>query len=260
MIMLTLKEYQARERVCLALDFSCVSEAMNLVFNLSDYTGMFKIGKELHIAAAETEYPLIERVYLNSNNLQGNKERKANIFLDLKLHDTPNTVYKSAIASTVPGVYIIDVHLAGGEEMCKKALEGVREAAFKKNIPAPKVVGVTVLTSLSDKDLEKQGLGISYEDLVKKRTELAREWGLDGIVCPANKAGGLEKKFGKWLYVTTGIRYENDHGSGQEQLYTAEQAVKDCSSSILVIGSAITKAQNKKERALDILKAMAKEL
>ena len=101
-------------------------------------------------------------------------------------------------------------------------------------------------------------MSISYDDLVKRRTELAKKWGLDGIVCPAKKAGGLEKEFGSdFMYVTPGIKWAGIQREGQKQLYTPDLAVKDCSSSILVIGSAITKAENRVQTAYDILQAMA---
>ena len=117
------------------------------------------------------------------------------------------------------------------------------------------------MTSLDDDDLDVQGLGITYDDLVTRRTELAREWGLDGIVCPANKAGELEKRFGSdFMYVTPGIKWAGKAGAGQKQLYTPDRAVQDCSSSLLVIGSAITKAENKRATAYEILKSMAQHL
>ena len=153
---------------------------------------------------------------------------------------------------------MFNIHVAGGEKMCKEAVRGAHEGADRQTLSRPKVIGVTVLTSLDDNDLTEQGLGISYDDLVKRRTELARKWGLDGIVCPANKAGELEKEFGSdFTYVTPGIKWSGKQGTGQKQLYTPDRAVQDCSNSILIIGSAITKAENKRETAYAILKAMA---
>jgi len=240
---LTKKEREARKRVCLALDVPTVDFALDLAAELSDYVGMFKVGKQLHTAAGNEATNIIEALY----------HRNGEIFLDLKLHDTPNTVYEASKVCSVEGVYMFNIHVAGGEEMCKKAIEGADGKT--------KVIGVTVLTSLKDKDLKDQKLRISYDNLVKRRTELARKWGLDGIVCPANKAGELEKKFGSdFLYVTPGIEWKGKKGKGQAQLYTPEKAVKECTNSILVIGSAITKAKDKEKTAYDILKTIAKEL
>ena len=122
------------------------------------------------------------------------------------------------------------------------------------------------LTSLDDADLAKQGLNITYKDLVRRRTELAKEWGLDGIVCPANAAGALEKEFGydpNFIFVTPGIEWAGVHREGQKQLYTPDLAIRDCKNSTLVIGGAITKLPDKTQRrraANEINSIMALEL
>ncbi len=251
---LTEKEQEAKKRVCLALDVPTVEEALDLASELSDYVGTFKVGKQLHTSAGNEGVNIVEEI----------NQRGGATFLDLKLHDTPNTVYQASKAAVVPGVYVFNIHVAGGEEMCKKAVEGTYEegtSARMKGEPMPKVIGVTVLTSLSDEDLAVQNLEIKYDDLVRRRTELAKDWGLAGIVCPANKAGDLEKEFGSdFIYVTPGIKWAGKQGTGQKQLYTPDKAVEDCSSSILVIGSAITKAEDKKGTAYQILQAMAEKL
>lgn len=248
---LTEKEQEAKKRVCLALDVPTVFEALSLAGELSDFVGTFKVGKQLHTAAGNAGVNIIDEIY----------ERGGNTFLDLKFHDTPNTVYQAARAATVPGVYVFNLHVAGGEEQCKRAVDGAEEKAAALDIPRPYVIGVTELTSLADSDLEVQGLGIKYDDLVMRRTELAKKWGLDGVVCAAKIAGELEKRFGSdFVYVTPGIKWAGKAGTGQKQLYTPDLAVRDCSSSILVIGSAITKAEDKRATAYDILQAMAKEL
>ncbi len=248
---LTPKEQEARKRVCLALDVPTVEGALSLAGELSDYVGMYKIGKELHTAACNEGIPIVREIF----------DRKGAVFLDLKFHDTPNTVYGAAKASAVPGVSFFNIHVSGGEEMCKKAIEGAYEGAQAKGLERSRVIGVTVLTSLDDDDLKTQNLGIGYDDLVKRRTELAKKWGLDGIVCPAKKAGGLEKEFGSdFMYVTPGIKWAGVQREGQKQLYTPDLAVQDCSNSILVIGGAITKAEDKKATAYEILQAMAKYL
>ena len=251
MVELTEREHLARKRICLALDVPTVQEALALAAECAGYVGTFKVGKQLHTAACNEGINIVKEI----------RHRGGEVFLDLKLHDTRNTVYEASRACTVPGVYIFNVHIAGGEAMCRKAVQGAGEAAALRKISRPKVIGVTVLTSLSDDDMAVQHLGIGYDDLVLRRTELAVEWGLDGIVCPANKAGELEKRFGSdFLYVTPGIAWGGKHGAGQKQLYTPDLAVRDCRSSILVVGSAITKADDKKTTAFDILHAMAESM
>lgn len=252
-IQLTDNEKKARDRACLALDVPTVQDGLTLASELSDLIGIMKVGKELHTSAGNQGINIVGELY----------DRGVNTFLDLKLHDTPATVYKASKACTVPGVGIFNVHIAGGEKMCKEAVRGAHEVynVIQTKTP-PLVIGVTVLTSLSDEDLAEQGLGIKYDDLVMRRTELARKWGLNGVVCPANKAGDLEKRFGSdnFKYVTPGIEWSGNKGDGQKQLYTPDMAVKDCSNSILVLGSAITKAKDKRATAYEILQAMAKYL
>ncbi len=248
---LTPQEEAARQRVCLALDVQTLSEALGLVTELSDLVGTFKVGSVLHRATVNEGVNIVWEIH----------DRGGSTFLDLKYHDTPNTVYKSGIGSAVPGVYMFNIHIAGGEAMCRKAVEGAYEGARIRGIARPKVIGVTVLTSLSDEDLAAQHLSITIDELIKVRTELARKWGLDGVVCPANKAGKMERLFGSdLLYVTPGIEWKGKKGEGQKQLYTPDLAVRDCSNSILVIGSAITAASDKRATAYEILQAMAKEL
>ncbi|HSU72506.1 MAG TPA: orotidine-5'-phosphate decarboxylase, partial [Candidatus Binatia bacterium] len=241
------EEAMARQRVCLALDVSTVREGVSLADGLSDLVGLYKIGKELHAAACNEGVPIVQKIY----------EAGGGVFLDLKLHDTPQTAYKFFKSAVVPGVEIINLHIPGGEAMCKEAMRGAQEAAAYHGMRPPKVIGVTVLTSLNDEDLKQDSIQKSYDNLVLHRAENAKKWGLDGIVCPANKAGALEKQFGEWLYVTPGIEWGGNSGGGQKQLYTPDMAVRDCQSSILVIGSAITKADDKRKTAKDILKAMA---
>ena len=262
---LTPKEKEMRKRVCFALDVPTVKKGLELVEELSQYVGTFKVNNLHHVAARE-EVDIIAEI----------EKRGGKTFMDLKYHDTPQTAYNYGRDSVVPGVFVFNVHTGGGEKMCRNVVQGAKDGAEKKGIKRPKVIGVTVLTSLDDADLAAQGLGITYDDLVRRRTELARDWGLDGVVCAANKAGGLEKEFGSdFLYVTPGITWAGKQGAGQKQLYTPDKAVIDCSNSHLVIGSAIAKAGNiykpgtqeiikagtandRKETAYNILEAMAK--
>ncbi len=164
MVKLTEKEQEAKGRVCLALDVPTVKEGLDLVSELSPYAGTFKINS-LYNAAINEGKNMIEEI----------RKRNGSVFLDLKFHDTPNTVYGFSRDSAVPGVYVFNIHVAGGEEMCKKAVEGAYEGAQINGVARPKVIGVTVLTSLANSDLEDQHLGIGYDDLVHRRTKLARE-------------------------------------------------------------------------------------
>jgi len=260
MVDLNEKEQTARMRACIALDMKSegeqnVHDSLALASRMAPYIGTAKVGKQPHTEAGNAGIKIVEKLYDDGKGIES--------FFDLKFHDTPNTVFQASKAATIPGVYVFNIHIAGGEEMCKKAVDGAKEAAEARGIKAPRVIGVTVLTSLDDEDLAKQGLGISYDDLVMRRTELAREWGLGGIVCAANKAGALEKRFGfdeNFVYVTPGIKWAGIQGKGQKQLYTPGMGARDCRNSIQVWGSAVTKADNMELAAYEMLQDMAKEL
>jgi len=242
-IILNDKEKIASSRLCLALNVP-LKQALVLIPELADLVGMYKIGFELFYSAGLQEHHT-DGMILGRNIVAELNRTGARAFIDGKFEDTPETVEGAARAVTMPGVYMFNLHIAGGEVMCKKAIEASTAEATKKGIPRPYVIGVTVLTSLKDNDLSEQGLGITYKDLVRRRTELAIKWGLDGIVCPANIAGALEQEYGtKLLKVTPGIEWSGLHGEGQQQLYTPDRAVQESTNSILVTGSAILKAGN----------------
>jgi orotidine-5'-phosphate decarboxylase len=246
MIELTKEEKSARERVCIALDTESVNQALDWSKRLSTYAGSFKIGKSLHLIAGLEGRNIIYEI----------AEIGGASFLDLKGHDTPDQIKKYAMAATTFGVYMFNIHI-GNESMTRAAVEGAYEKSEKYRIKRPLVIGVTELTSLDDRDLEILGNKFSYDDSVLNKAELAIKYGLDGIVCPAKKAGGLEQRFGmELLYVTPGINLGNLLNVGQKQLYEPSNAVKDCSNSILIIGSAITKALNMEEQAYRVLKEM----
>jgi orotidine-5'-phosphate decarboxylase len=253
---LTDAEERARQRVALALDFPSVEDAIHTAEDLGDRVGMFEVGTELHIASERKGGGIVRR--LRSFSPDG----AANVLLDLKLLDTPQTVRKASFQSAVPGVSAFNIHVSGGEAMAQAALEGAQQGAGVYRIPRPKVIGITVLTSLDDADLEKDGHGMKYVELVHHRTNLAKRWGLDGVVCPAKLAGAMEAEHGSdLLYVGLGIKWEEPggvlHGEGHKQLYTADRAAAESTTGIFVIGSAITKAPDPRDRAYQILKLMA---
>jgi orotidine-5'-phosphate decarboxylase len=253
---LTEAEERARRRVVLALDFPTIEEAVHTAEDLGDRVGMFEVGTELLIASERKGGGIVRQLHLYS------PDKSANVLLDLKLNDTPQTVRKASFQSAVPGVSVFNIHVDGGEAMADAALEGAEQGAGVYRIPRPKVIGITVLTSLDDDDLEKDGHSLKYEELVHHRTALAKEWGLDGVVCPAKLVGAMEAEHGSdLLYVGLGIKWEEPggvlHGEGHKQLYTADRAAAESTTGIFVIGSAITRAPDPRDRAYRILQMMA---
>ena len=157
------------------------------------------------------------------------------VFLDLKLHDIPNTVAKSiqALAPITPAV--LTVHAAGGRAM----LEDAKAAA-----PAgPKVVAVTVLTSLDGDDLASIGVSTDSHEQVERLASLAKEAGLDGIVCSGNEVAAARRNWKDGFFVVPGIRPANAHVGDQKRVMTPRKAI-DSGASILVIGRPVTAAED----------------
>lgn len=157
------------------------------------------------------------------------------IFLDLKLHDIPNTVAKSiqALAPITPAV--LTVHAAGGRAM----LEDAKAAAPT----GTKVVAVTVLTSLDGSDLSSIGVNSDNHEQVERLAALAKEAGLDGIVCSGNEVAAVRRKWKDGFFVVPGIRPANSQVGDQKRVMTPRSAI-DAGASILVIGRPITGAED----------------
>jgi orotidine-5'-phosphate decarboxylase len=175
-------------------------------------------------------------------------EHRMPIFLDLKLHDIPNTVEKAveALAPLAPG--ILTVHAGGGRAMMAAA-----KAAAP---PGTKVVGVTVLTSLDGNDLAATGITGSAADQVKRLTELAREAGIDGIVCSGEEVAAAHAAWPEGFFVIPGVRPAGADVGDQKRVVTPRQALDD-GASILVIGRPITGANDPARAIEEIMASIA---
>jgi orotidine-5'-phosphate decarboxylase len=173
------------------------------------------------------------------------------IFLDLKLHDIPNTVAK-AVESIAPlSPAILTVHATGGKEMM---------AAAKASAPAgTKVVGVTVLTSLDARDLTKTGVTGSPADQVERLAELALEAGIDGIVCSGEEVAAVRDIWPEGFFVVPGVRPEGVSVADQKRVVTPVEALSD-GASVLVIGRPITAAPNPKRAIEEIAASLNREV
>ncbi len=246
---LTEKEKIARKKVCLPLDgLNTLEEVKARIEELKSVVGMFKIGKE---SFTRFGHKVINLVH----------ESGVEVFLDLKYHDIPNTVNGAAKAATELGVYMFNVHASGGSAMLKAAVDGAKEASKTLGKRMPKVIAVTVLTSI-DKECMNNDLNISgeVEDQVLRLAKLTNESGLDGVVCSAADLHAIKDKLPKdFIYVTPGIKGPNTPaGLDQKRVFTPGHAIED-GSSILVIGRAITGPKTAEERLQaghDILKDM----
>ena len=173
------------------------------------------------------------------------------IFLDLKFHDIPNTVAQSVKAASNLGVWMLNIHTSGGSAMMKAA----KEATTGLEDP-PLIIGVTMLTSLNEKDVNEVGIqGISGQ--VLSLASLAKKNLLDGIVCSANDLGGVKELLGKdFITVTPGIRSFNFSKDDQSRVSSARNAIEK-GSDYLVIGRPITRSDNPKKSLYSIIKEIS---
>jgi orotidine-5'-phosphate decarboxylase len=212
------------KRIIVALDVPEMKAAMALAARLDARLCRVKVGKELFTAAGPAVVAALN-------------ERGFDVFLDLKYHDIPNTVAGACRAAARLGVWMLNVHASGGEAMMRAA----REAVAGVSRP-PLILGVTILTSLADADLGRIGFSGSARDNVLRLARLARESGLDGVVCSAQEAEALRAACGDdFLLVTPGIRLASDARGDQARVVTPKEAVR-LGASHLVIGRPITES------------------
>jgi orotidine-5'-phosphate decarboxylase len=240
------QELAAREMVCLPLDgLHSLDQVQALVEELSPFVGRFKVGKESFTRFGPGVVRLV-------------RHHGAGVFLDLKYHDIPNTVKGAARAATELGVSMFNVHAAGGAAMMAAAKEGVEEVAGDP-AAGPKVIAVTVLTSIDDEVLNREcGVPGRVEDQVLRLAKLTESAGLDGIVCSAADLHALKGRLRPgFLFVTPGIKGTTaPAGADQKRVLSPGRAVA-AGSSLLVIGRAITGAPDRRGAALDVLRDIA---
>ena len=253
MIELNEKEQLARKKVCLPLDgLETIEDVKQRIEELSPVVGLFKIGKETFTRFG----PEVVRLVQSYNS---------DVFLDLKYHDIPNTVKGAAQAATKLGVYMFNVHASGGLEMLKAAVDGAKSGVKKYGAKLPKIIAVTVLTSIDQNILNNQiNISGTVEEEVLRLAKLTLEAGLDGIVCSAADLYAIKHKLpDSFIYVTPGIKGPNTQaGADQKRVFTPGNAIED-GSTILVVGRAITGHATKEERlkaGYEILQDIAKKL
>ena len=219
---------QPRERIILALDVSDYKDAVEIVSNFKDHIDMFKVGSELFTSAGPK---IIETIH------SMNKK----VFLDLKFHDIPNTVTKSSLAAAKLGVYMFNIHTMGGFDMMHAAAQAISTFALKHNAVRPKLIGVTILTSIDQKALKDDlGVNLRMSAQVKHLSMLAQTAGLDGVVASAEDAEMIRSYAGKdFLIITPGIRPSWVESNDQKRIVTPKKAVQK-GADYIVIGRAIT--------------------
>ena len=232
------------ERLIVALDFHKFEDVKNLVDELGESVKFYKVGMELFYSGGAGVVEFL-------------KERDKKIFLDLKLHDIPNTVAGGLCSLMNLGADILNVHAAGGFTMMKVAAEKLREEAAKANITPPKIIAITVLTSINQDDWSGLGYGeIKISDQVADFAKLAESAGLDGVVASPKEAKLIRDTCGEnFLIVTPGIRPAGASVDDQSRIATPAAALQN-GATHLVIGRPIRAAKNPCEAAQEILTEM----
>ena len=230
-----------RDRLIVALDVDSQDKALALVEKLKNEVRFFKVGFELFSSCGPA---IVERI----------KETGSDIFLDLKYHDIPNTVAKAAVSVTRLGVYMFNLHGLGGYDMMKKASDDVAIEAKRLGIEKPKIIAVTVLTSMDEDSLKKVGVNDNVKDEVLRLAKLAKEAGLDGVVASPVEAKMIRKELGpNFLIVTPGVRPAGAALNDQKRIATPKTAIED-GASFIVVGRPITEAKDPLRAAKEIIK------
>jgi orotidine-5'-phosphate decarboxylase len=213
-------------KIIVALDYPDAEQALLLVNQLTPDLCRLKIGKELFTSAGPQ---LIETV----------QDKGFQVFLDLKFHDIPNTVAKACEAAARLGVWMVNVHALGGKKMMQAAREAVDK--FEQR---PRLIAVTILTSMDEQDISEVGLHGAPGDNVMSLARLAKDSGIDGVVCSPKEVAQLRQQLaGDFLLVTPGVRPQGASQDDQKRTMTPKQALQS-GASYLVIGRPITKADD----------------
>ena len=219
-----------RQRILVALDTPERERAIELARMLAGHVGGFKVGLELFGRCGPS---VVEAI----------RSTEASVFLDLKLHDIPNTVAGAAAAAGSLGVNLLTVHALGGTEMIRRAVEASEAAADRAGHAPPRVLAVTVLTSHDDALLERIGLAGPCSNAVARLTGLARDAGAGGVVCSPLEVADARELFPEGLRVVPGVRPVGRKVSGDDQARTATPAQAIAlGADRLVIGRPITAA------------------
>ena len=233
----------ADERLIAALDFHTLEDVKELVNTLGDSVSYYKVGMELFYS-------------VGSEVVTWLRGEGKEVFLDLKLHDIPNTVASGLCSLMDLGASILNVHASGGYTMMKTAADRLHEEAAKRGIACPKLIAVTVLTSINQDDWEGLGHELQIKSAVVRYAKLAKKAGLDGVVASPQEAALIREACGPdFLIVTPGVRPAGASADDQSRIATPAKAL-EAGASHLVIGRPIRAAKDPKAAAEAILKEM----
>ena len=228
--------------VIVALDYDNAKDALAFVDRIDPRDCRLKVGKEMF-------------TFNGPQFVKSLQERGFEVFLDLKFHDIPNTVARAVAASAEMGVWMVNVHASGGARM----MEAAKSVLSSYGKDAPLLTAVTVLTSMDQSDLAGIGLNVSPAEQAERLALLAKECGLDGVVCSAHEAARLKERCGSgFKLVTPGIRPVGSETGDQRRIMTPQDAAK-VGVDYMVIGRPITRSEDPAQTLTQInqsLKAM----
>lgn len=230
-------------RLIAALDFSSAEAARQAVEEIGDAVSYYKVGMELYYAAGNEMIRFL-------------KERDKKVFLDLKLQDIPNTVAGAMRVLTALGVDMVNVHAVGGKKMMQDAAAAVRDKADELGIERPRLIAVTILTSMDETQFNGLNYKVSIQEQVVALATLAREAGLDGVVASPQEAAAIRQACGPgFLIVTPGVRPSGSATDDQSRIASPAQAFANGATHI-VVGRPIMKAEDRRAAA----QAIAEEI
>lgn len=233
-----------KERLIFALDVDNFDEARRWVCLLRDEVGMFKVGKQLFTRCGPAVVQMV-------------RDEGGEVFLDLKYHDIPNTVAKAGIEAARLGVKMFNVHTLGGAAMMRQMVEEVTIASRDEGFTLPIMLGVTILTSSSESDLQDVGILKPVVEMVPMLARLAQISGLNGVVASAQELALIRDVCGDaFVVVTPGVRPASAKQDDQRRVMTPAQAIA-AGSDYLVVGRPISRASDPVAAAQDIVVQMS---
>ncbi|WP_188398028.1 orotidine-5'-phosphate decarboxylase [Sporomusa sp. GT1] len=234
---------EVRNRLIVALDVASMADVRQLVETLGDAVSYYKVGMQLFYSVGMECLTFL-------------REQGKDVFLDLKMHDIPNTVAQGAASLTRLGVAMINVHASGGQAMMQAAAEKVAETAKTLNILRPKLIAVTILTSMNDAEWASLRNTASIPDQVVHLAKMAQAAGMDGVVASPQEAELIRAACGKnFAIITPGVRPHGAALNDQSRIATPAAALQ-AGAHYLVVGRPITAAPDPRAAALAILEEM----
>ena len=234
-----------RHRLIVALDVETRDEAEALVVALRSEVGVFKVGKQLFLHSGPEVVRMIHR-------------HAGEVFLDLKFHDIPHTVARAGIEAARLGVRFFDLHASGSYEMMARTHAEVGRACRREGMRRPKILAVTVLTSLGKGDLRRVGVADRVEDQVVRLARLARKAGMDGVVASPLEIARIRRECGRgFLIVTPGVRPASQGHDDQKRVMTPGEAMR-AGADYLVVGRPIREAADPLATVREVVADMAR--